>query len=258
MRYRIGEFARAAGVSPKTLRFYDEIGLLRPAGIDPRTRYRFYISKQLQDLALITELKDMGASLVEIRRFTERTKAGIEPGKARHVILEQLKDALEQSIHASRQRLEWINLRLQELHGSKQEATVVIKRQPAISIASLRGSLAAYSDIQRFESELLNALPERSMGALRGVLWHRCADSGGLEGEAFVELSANLPRRSYYDLKSLPPVTVACAYSGVEDDQAEIAYDAIRAWMLTHGYKLAGPKREIYLDYMLEIQFPLQ
>jgi hypothetical protein len=37
--YRIGEFASLSDVSTKTLRFYDEIGLLRPATTDPITRY---------------------------------------------------------------------------------------------------------------------------------------------------------------------------------------------------------------------------
>jgi DNA-binding transcriptional MerR regulator len=38
MRYRIGEFAALSGVSVKTLRFYDQIGLLQPALVDARTR----------------------------------------------------------------------------------------------------------------------------------------------------------------------------------------------------------------------------
>ena len=59
-------------------------------------------------------------------------------------------------------------------------------------------------------------------------------------------------------MKDLPPVAAACTYAGLEDDQAEGAYDAIRKWMKTREYRLAGPKREIYLDNMLEIAFPMQ
>jgi hypothetical protein len=40
MQYRIGEFARLAGVPIKTLRYYDAIGLLSPAAVDSRTQYR--------------------------------------------------------------------------------------------------------------------------------------------------------------------------------------------------------------------------
>jgi hypothetical protein len=38
--FSIGEFSRLGGVSVRTLRHYDEIGLLRPATVDPDTGYR--------------------------------------------------------------------------------------------------------------------------------------------------------------------------------------------------------------------------
>jgi effector-binding domain-containing protein len=79
-----------------------------------------------------------------------------------------------------------------------------------------------------------------------------------LEGEPFVGLKGKVPFRSFYDVKQLPAATVACAYSGLDDESAEQGYEAIRKWMDVRGYQLAGPKREIYLDQMLEIQFPLE
>ena len=36
----IGAFARASRLSPKALRLYDELGLLRPASVDPVSGYR--------------------------------------------------------------------------------------------------------------------------------------------------------------------------------------------------------------------------
>jgi PPM family protein phosphatase len=37
----IGEFARRSLLSPKALRLYDELGLLRPSSVDPDTGYRW-------------------------------------------------------------------------------------------------------------------------------------------------------------------------------------------------------------------------
>jgi len=48
------------------------------------------------------------------------------------------------------------------------------------------------------------------------------------------------------------------AASGLDDDSSEHRYNAIRKWMNVRDYQLAGPKREIYLDQMLEIRFPLK
>jgi effector-binding domain-containing protein len=135
---------------------------------------------------------------------------------------------------------------------------VIIKRLPAMRVASVRFQLKAYDEVevQRFERELFGALPSDSLGAVRGVLWRRCAGSGFLEAEPFTEIRHELPRRSFYDLKDVPPVMAACAFSSADDAAAEQAYDAIRRWMSTRGFALAGAKREIYLDHMLEIQFP--
>jgi DNA-binding transcriptional MerR regulator len=61
--FSIGEFARLGTVSVRTLRHYDEIGLLRPARVDPETGYRSYSAGQLAQLNRIIALKDLGFSL---------------------------------------------------------------------------------------------------------------------------------------------------------------------------------------------------
>jgi effector-binding domain-containing protein len=70
-------------------------------------------------------------------------------------------------------------------------------------------------------------------------------------------LKKPIPSRIPCDRKQLPDATLACAYAGLDDESAEQAYAAIRRWMNIRGYRLAGPKRELYLGQMLEIQFPL-
>jgi len=254
MQYRIGEFSNVSGVSAKTLRFYDEIGLLRPASVDPRTRYRYYRPQQLEQLASILALKDLGVSLADVLNLFSRT----EPLKDRRDLLSDLKRRVEQSIQTATQSLKWIKAALDEQGTPRRPISIVVKRRPAISVASVRAQVKTYTDILQFEQDLLNALPPQSIGDTRGVLWHRCADSGRLEGEPFVALRHRVPTRSSYDLKQLPAATFACAYSGPDDSSAEEAYDALRGWMRIRGYRLAGPKREVYLHQMLEIQFPME
>jgi DNA-binding transcriptional MerR regulator len=254
VQYRIGEFSEVSGVSAKTLRFYDEIGLLRPAGVDARTGYRRYRSQQLEELASILELKSLGLSLGDVRK--QLSKAG--SAKDRRELLFELKRSIEQSIQNASQSLKWIDAALADPDASKRPISVVVKRRPDVPIASVRVRVKSYSEILRFEQELLNDLPGSSIGGLRGVLWHRCADSGSLEGEPFVALKHKVPARSFYYVKQLPAATVACSYSGLDDKSAEESYEAIRKFMNIRNYQLAGPKREIYLDQMLEIQFPLQ
>jgi DNA-binding transcriptional MerR regulator len=254
MRYRIGEFAELSGVSVKTLRFYDQIGLLRPAAVDSRTRYRLYVPRQLQELASIRALQELGASLQDIRCVVgAETSLG-----ERRRLLEKLKLNAEQSMAAARRSLAWIDGALGELEDFDRPVSVVVKTRPAVRVASVRAKVHRYEDIVEVERDLQRAVTTDAAGDFKGVLWHRCADSGSLEGEPFVELKRDVSRCGAYELKHLPSVTVASAYCESEEDAAEHAYDALRRWMHLHDYRLDGPKREIYLGRMLEIQFPLK
>lgn len=62
----IGEFARASRLSPKALRLYDELGLLRPASVDPSSGYRFYDPRQLGRARLVAWLRRLGMPLARI------------------------------------------------------------------------------------------------------------------------------------------------------------------------------------------------
>ena len=53
----IGEFARAARLSPKALRLYDELGLLRPFRVDEWSGYRYYAPSQLERARLVAWLR---------------------------------------------------------------------------------------------------------------------------------------------------------------------------------------------------------
>lgn len=259
MQYRIGEFAELGGVSTKTLRHYDKVGLLRPAAVDARTCYRCYSTAQLRELSSILALRDLGLSLPEIRAFVARTGSRAE----QRAILLRLRQSTQQTIEKAAQSLNNIDAALDQeidqIGDWTRTVPVVMKRRRGMRVASLRAEMKNYaeSDVLRLERELLGALPSGSLGAVRGVLWQRSAGSGSLIAEPFAEIRHDLPRRSFYDLKDLPPVTAACAFCGNDDAAAERAYRAINAWMSTRGFSLAGPKREIYLDDILEIQFPL-
>ena len=65
--YRIGEFSKITNLSIRTLRYYNEIGLLVPEEVDLFTNYRYYGKKNLYQSKVIAELKNVGFTLEEIR-----------------------------------------------------------------------------------------------------------------------------------------------------------------------------------------------
>ena len=64
---RIGELAKAAGVSIRTLHHYDEIGLLKPSAVQD-TGHRWYSQKDVERLQQIISLKSLGLSLTDIEQ----------------------------------------------------------------------------------------------------------------------------------------------------------------------------------------------
>lgn len=68
--FKITEFAKIANTNRKTLQYYDEIGLFSPAYI-AKNGYRYYSLLQLDQLALIAVLRDLGLPLREIKHYQE-------------------------------------------------------------------------------------------------------------------------------------------------------------------------------------------
>lgn len=69
MLYKIGDFSLITGVSIRTLRYYDSIDLFKPKEIDLFTNYRYYSEEQIEEFKIITNLKECGFSLEEIKEY---------------------------------------------------------------------------------------------------------------------------------------------------------------------------------------------
>lgn len=250
MSYRIGEFARLSGVSIKTLRFYDEVGILRPARVDSRTRYRFYTAEQLQDIALARTLRASGMPVEAVKRAMRARKRTSE----QRALLQSLQTTLRDSLEATQRSLFWIDSLL--MSDEPSAVPITLKRRAPLRVASLRGEVRDYSEISSIERELHAQLPERCKGKFRAVLWHRCAAEGALDGEPFVEIKEGVRPLASIAISRLPDTIVASAYTAPDDAAAESAYAALREWMSVFGFELAGPKCEIDYSSLLEIQFP--
>ena len=82
---KIGEFSKRCEATVKTLRYYDKLGLLIPDFIDKFTGYRYYGLGKIEEMRRITELKNIGFSLEEIKRFCD----GGDEEKKRQMIWEK-------------------------------------------------------------------------------------------------------------------------------------------------------------------------
>lgn len=91
--FKIGEIAKLYGVNIQTLRYYDQIGLLKAAFTDPDSGYRFYSIEQFEQLNTIRYLRTQGMSLDDIRVALDHRN----PAKIRNLFKQQER-AVEQQI----------------------------------------------------------------------------------------------------------------------------------------------------------------
>ncbi|MEM7200899.1 MAG: MerR family transcriptional regulator [Planctomycetota bacterium] len=97
---QIGDFAKLAGTNLRTLRYYEELGLLRPAARSSGG-FRFYHREQLERLAAIKRLQGIGLSLKEVAdaltteepATTQHVAASIRPAIERQIALTEAKAA---------------------------------------------------------------------------------------------------------------------------------------------------------------------
>lgn len=112
---RIGELARRSGFTTKTIRYYESIGLVRPAGRS-RSGYRLYRRDALDRLGFVRRSQGLGLRLADIRRILEISDEGRVP--CQHVVtvvesqLARIEEQMER-LREMRQGLEALRRRLQ-------------------------------------------------------------------------------------------------------------------------------------------------
>jgi DNA-binding transcriptional MerR regulator len=90
--WRIGRLARMTGVSERTLRYYDRIGLLPPAAVGRETGYRWYGSAELIRLERIRGLQRLGLTLRQIGEVVDAPDVDL------HALLAETVEALRRDI----------------------------------------------------------------------------------------------------------------------------------------------------------------
>lgn len=118
--YKIGELAKAAGISIRTLRYYDEIGLLKPAEVT-EAGYRFYTKENLTKLQHITALKALGFKLLQIRDILNANDNETQEVRYNHALKMQIAEIQIQKAHLTNlERILTATLHSLEIHGDLQ------------------------------------------------------------------------------------------------------------------------------------------
>ncbi len=258
--FRIGEFSQLGQVSVRMLRHYDELGLLKPAHVDPSTDYRHYAIEQLPRLHRIMALKELGLSLEQIVQFLN---SELSAEQLRGML--RLKQAeLHQHLQATESRLNRVEARLQQIEQEDQLSPyeVILKSVAAREIASIRQIVptaqAMPSSRHQLSDELYGWL-HRQKVVPKGpelVLYHLAEyrevdidlEFGVILGQRLEPASPQAATQFPVTTRELPAITLIASvvHSGMLRDIVQ-AITALYRWIGTNGYRQVGAFREIHL-----------
>ena len=262
--YKIGMFAAMNHVTVKTLRFYEEQGLLMPALIHPETGYRYYTLSQMAVLHQITALK--------LARFTLEEIARVNSGADEEAVLLKKKSELLTKIAELTRQIAVVDGYLSK-KKTRLSAPVLVKTIPETTVACMRIRLDSYDC-------LFDRMPE--MGALMEKAGCSCAlpeycftnylEPGYKDGDILVEICESIvaAKKETGELrfKTLPEIQAACVFHKGSYRTFSESYETVLRYIEENGYEIAGEIRESYIDgvwnqddeseWLSEIQVPVR
>ena len=270
--FRIGDFSRIARVSCRLLRYYDEIGILKPATIERQSGYRYYSASQLPQLNRIMALKELGLDLDQISRVLDKD---VSPADLRGMLLMRRAE-VESSLGAETERLRRIEARIAQIdtEATPKDDDVVIREEPAHWFLGTRRLMGSFAEAREHLAEIVaqvrGCVARDALGALTVVAHSHEFEPDQLD----VEIGFLLQRRCD------PPETLTgfrvrelaaekriatCVRIG-SPEEAHLITARIGRFVEANGYCLAGPSREVFLEpprldrmqeSVVEMQFPV-
>ena len=263
--FRIGEFSHIGRVSARLLRYYDKLGLLAPGFVDEQTGYRYYTAEQLPRLNRILALKEMGMRLDEIESLID---AEVPADQLRGMLTMKATD-LAREIENQEMRMRLIESRIEQIDSTDEHVDLLTKHvdvQPFLSVAT-RFDLAP--DAIAFAREMIEVAAPLADDLLVLGAWHGEFSDEELDIEVGFVGSGITDELKIDDQRTLTPnrlpaVDVVSTVRIGNPDLAHGVYAAVGRWIKTNDAKIAGPVRELIMQWpapgiepVVEVQFPI-
>ena len=262
----IGQFAALHGINKKTLMWYDQIGLFRPAAVNPVNGYRCYDYHQSAVLETILLLRELDVSIQEIQDFMKDRSA------------EHLKCLLEEKIAGLDRQLRHLQAVRKTLCGHHQNmVTLLTMDLSEISIVEKEERCLVTVEIDRdtsFEKEveLITAETARyGLGRLHNASYGSMIPVSSLQAGSFdddtrlfIEIPF-LPRKKGLHIQ--PGGTCLRAFHKGDWNQLPQRYQAILSYAREQGLTLSGFSYEKGInetvvdrmeDYIVQIEIPVR
>ena len=274
--FKIGEFSKLCRVPTSVLRYYDEIGLLKPERVDPFTGYRYYSLSQLPRLNHILALRDLDLSLTEIDTIMN-DQITVEEMKG----MLRLKQAqLAQQQAEVQAKLQRVRMRLTQIESENTmpEYEVVVKPAAAMKIASIREVVSTVEQMPVRSGAMFTALvdwlktkDQQPAGPALAMYYNPEYVEFDIDVENAIVVNDTLEDGEFNTadftiaVRQLPTIDlVASTVHRGDFDNLINAWQALARWIEQNDYELIHPpSREFYLsgpgeEPVAEVQYLVQ
>lgn len=261
--FKIGAFAQINRVTVKTLRFYEEEGLLKPAYIDEMNGYRYYTLGQMAELHRISALKEAGFTLQDIKLLNEGYDKKELITKKRAEILNKIAELTKMLAVIDGDLVSFDTI----------DQPVLVKKIDKALVAKVTTRIKGYEDLFEIMPKLGYEMENLGLEcAIPDYCFTEYLEAGYLEENILVSCCQAITKKGLesqniiYD--EALEILAACIYHKGGYDKLPNTYASIINYINNNGYEIAGNIREVYIDgiwnkdneadWLTEIQIPIR
>ena len=252
--YTIGQMSQLCHISARRLRYYESMGLLKPA-LAGENGYRYYLAEQLEQIAAIDRLQGYGLTLAEIGQFLQGDRL------QQAQLLRVRREKNEQTLERLRQSIAAMTVDIGKLEGTMtkvEQSPVITMMLPEQRVFGLKRQ-AAPQAVHELFAELYAEAAKRGLtrtGTAQLVYCDQAYDPERMEVEAQIPVA-----------EEAEGVQIAaaqlCAATIHHGPYAQIgkAYEVVGQWLSQHPeYEVVGPVIERFLkdEHQAQSEYELE
>lgn len=266
---KIGDFSKLGRITVKTLRYWDDIGLLKPDFVSPENGYRFYSISKLSLVSEILSLKELGLYLEDIQQII---KGGLGTDEWLS-LLRSRRDTLLEEMQLCETRIQKINRMLDSVEQEDAMSDVEIRELPEVIVASYRTKIDDYNALFRVVPPLGEImLRQGAQCRIPEYCFNIYHDGEYREKDIDVEICEAVNEFCkdgegivYKKVAAVPTAAVIMHKGGY--DSLRNSYSKLLAWIEENEFEIVDNPRESYIDgiwnrenpedWRTEIQIPV-
>jgi DNA-binding transcriptional MerR regulator len=245
--YPIGQFSVMTKIPAKTLRYYDEIDLLKAARVDNDNNYRYYDNNSVLRAQQILVYRNCGLPLKEIKHIIDNSTEN----KTLKAILQSQLKVLDQKASEIKNSCSMILNIIQSLEEEKM-SKVVLEPHGLEHVLSIR-ERGGHDAIGRILSRLFETAMELNLKVAgpHSIVWYEDKDFNkeSIDMEIYIPIDRNGEINSSLYKKREKELYCQTVHKGSLATLSS-AYTEIHSFIKEKGLKMCGPFQETYLSNM--------